>query len=101
MTKIIQIACSESRDSENGPNSSVFALTDDGRVFRLHDQEVAYPKGSNRKAGIWSAFGRPLPSLDVTMPVFVPTVAGLTERDVQAHWYAARAKQAEAAAPVH
>jgi hypothetical protein len=99
MAKIVQIACSQSQDADNRLNSSLFALTDEGQIFRLHDQESAFPKGANREVGVWSAFWRPIPSLDVTMPVFVPLVVGVTERDVRPHLYAERVERAAAVKP--
>ena len=97
MSKIIQVTCSQSQDADNGANSSVYALTDDGRVFELHDQDVARAKsGGGGVVGVWSAFWRPLPSLDVTMPAFVPLQAGVTERDVHAHHYVERVEKAAA-----
>ncbi|SAL06499.1 hypothetical protein AWB81_07622 [Caballeronia arationis] len=77
-------------------NSSSFALTDEVQLFRLHDQKLAFPKGANREVGVWSAFWRPIPSLDVTIPVFVPLVAGVTERDVRPHLDADRVERAAA-----
>jgi hypothetical protein len=93
VSKIIQIAV-----ANDGENDCLYALTDDGKVFKLHDQETAFPRGARRDVGVWSAFWRPLPPLDVTMPVFVPTVAGVTQADVDPHWYADRARKAAAVA---
>jgi len=104
MSKIAQIACSESQDAEGNQSRNVYSLSDDGRAFQLHDQEKAADTSHYGNVGIWTAFWRPLPDLNVTMPTFVPTVAGKSDRDVAQHWYvkrladAAKAKAAQAAA---
>lgn len=102
MAKIVQIACSQSQDSDNGASSSLYALTDDGRVLELHEQEPARAKDTGAgNIGLWTGFWRPLPDLSVVMPVFVPLRDGATERDVHAHPYVdrvERAAQAKAAA---
>jgi hypothetical protein len=92
MTKIVQIACSESTDG-----SSLFALTDAGEVLQLHEQQTAVDQTTHTGAGIWTSFWRPLPSLDVNMPTFVPTVEGKTEREVVPHQYVQRVERAAAA----
>jgi hypothetical protein len=97
MSKIVQIACAQSQDADNGKSSSLFALTDSGQVLELHDQEMATGKGSGGVVGLWTGFWRPLPDLSVTMPAFVPTVAGVSEGDVRPHLYADRVERAAAA----
>ncbi|CAE6724546.1 hypothetical protein [Paraburkholderia nemoris] len=92
MSKITQIACSESTDG-----SSLFALTDDGHVLQLHDQQSAVDQTTHTDVGVWTAFWRPLPDITVTLPVFVPTVEGRTERDVVPHQYIQRIERAAAA----
>jgi hypothetical protein len=92
MTKIVQIACSESTDG-----GSLFALTDAGEVLQLHDQQTAVDQTAHTGVGVWAAFWRPLPDLSVTLPVFVPTVEGKTERNVVPHQYVKRIERAAAA----
>lgn len=97
MSKIVQIACAQSQDADNGKSCSLFALTDSGQVLELHDQEMATGKGGDGVVGLWTGFWRPLPDLSVTMPAFVPTVAGVGEGDVRPHLYADRVERAAAA----
>ena len=92
MTKIVQIACSESTDG-----SSLFALTDGGDVLQLHEQQIAVDQTMRTGVGVWTAFWRPLPDLSVTLPTFVPTVEGKTERNVVPHQYVQRVERAAAA----
>jgi len=82
MSKIVQIACSESSDAKGSRSSVVYALSDDGRVFELHEQAPATDLKHHAPAGVWSSFWRPLPSLDVSLPTFIPRHAGYTDRDV-------------------
>ncbi|CAE6694327.1 hypothetical protein R69619_00403 [Paraburkholderia nemoris] len=89
MTKIVQIACSESADG-----SSLFALTDAGDVLQLHEQQTAVDKATHTGVGVWTAFWRPLPELSVRLPVFVSTVDGKTERNVVPHHYVERIERA-------
>src|ERR1700694_2083007 len=97
MSKIVQIACSEPQDAEGHESRAVFALADDGKVYRLHEQVPAKNKDGD-VVGVWSQFWRPMPSLDVEMPVFAATVSGVTERTLLPRWFADRAKKAAAAA---
>ncbi|MBB5463789.1 hypothetical protein [Paraburkholderia sp. Cpub6] len=95
MSKIVQIACSQSQDSDNGVSSSLYALTDDGRVLELHQQEPASAKDAGAgTVGLWTGFWRPLPDLSVVMPVFVPTREGVTEQDIHPHAYVDRVERA-------
>jgi hypothetical protein len=101
MARIIQIACSQSQDVDSGVSSSLYALTDEGEVLELHDQEMASDENTGVTVGLFTGFWRPLPNLDVKLPVFVSTVAGKTECDVRPHHYVQRldnAAKAKAAA---